>query len=129
MRDIHSSEREFVKLLTGLNTGAIGGLFYAQDHFVHSKVARTLYAGTLSEFAVSLAFCLWAARLLIYVELGMGRILESPQGERLYENTDFWKGLEKYRGRLLFAMSFFFFGIITSIALVLWNLRHLPLQP
>jgi hypothetical protein len=128
--DIHSSEREFIKLLLGLNTGVIGVFFVSQDHLVHSKASRILYAITLLYFAVSLAYCLWAARTLIYVEhTGLGKPLETPQGEPIYENTDFWKSLSRYRRRLNYAMSFFFLGVVSSIALVLWNLRHIKIQP
>src|SRR6266446_3800392 len=113
--DIHSSEREFIKLLLGLNTGVIGVFFVSQDHLVHSKVSRILYAGALLEFAVSLACCLWAARTLIYVEhTGVGKPLETPQGEPIYENTDFWRSLSRYMRRLSYAMLFFFSGVISS---------------
>ncbi len=53
-QDPYRSEREFLKLLIGLDTGAIGALFYAQERLVpkHYDSIVALYGSGLLLFLV-----------------------------------------------------------------------------
>jgi hypothetical protein len=101
--DLFKSETEFLKLLIGLNTGIIAGFFYAQERLVHSRFTAGLYAGALLNFTMSLAVCLYAARVLIRVEHAGGSTLRTSHGEKLYETSDLWKLMTHYPNLWIFS--------------------------
>src|SRR5258708_40032429 len=130
MNEERSSEREFLKLLIGLDTGAIGALFYAQDRLVppqHYKSISALYSSALLLFLISLACGLLSSRLLIDLEYANLRdTLEIPGDDKLYERTTFWKMFKNYNRAFHWSLLFFFSGVLSSVILMLWNVKHHP---
>lgn len=126
MSELHRSEHDFLKLLLGLNTGAIGGLFFAQDRIVpHIKSIAALYATSLFLFLGSTALCLFGMRILINLEhTGLIEMLSDSEGTQLYQRTVFWKLLGKYQDVLNYSMILFFGGVLSTTILMMWNLRH-----
>lgn len=110
--DPHRSEREFLKLIIGLDTGVIGALFYSQERFVQSEWTILFYAGALMAFATSFGLALWASRLLID--------MEKRSDETHHFNIRLW-----YDRTLSYTMTFFGNGALSTIILFLLIFSHL----
>jgi len=127
--DLYKGEWEFLKLFIGLNTALIGGWFLAQDRLIHSRFAMSVYILTLCTFGVSLAFLFAAVRLLVSIEMaGIGKILETPSGEMLFDRTDFWKAMKDYRTFVNCSIFSCGIGLVWVVMLIVYNVvhQHLP---
>jgi hypothetical protein len=124
---VFKAERDFLRLLIILDTAAIGGFFYAQEHLalLHSIPGQVLYSGTLLVFLASLISCVWGTRLLAISEQGEGIFedenIEIPNSKK----HKWWDGLTRYPMVVRYCTWCFCSGVSLSVALFLWNLGQL----
>jgi Mg2+/citrate symporter len=129
MADLFKSEWDFIKLFITLNAGSIAGWFVAEDRLVTSKVTGALFIVAILFFGVSMLLCLLATRILVHLEhTRLGKTITTPEGEKVYENTDFSNLFKRHHEYLNNALFLFFFGYVLAIVLIVLNLRshHLP---
>ncbi|PYT81892.1 MAG: hypothetical protein DMG40_07980 [Acidobacteria bacterium] len=124
---VFKAERGFLKLLISLDTAAIGGFFYAQEHLIilHSIPAQVLYSGTLLVFLSSLISAVWGTRLLAISEqeevIFEDENIEIPNSNK----QNWWDGLTRYPMVVRYCTWCFCSGVSLSVVLFLWNLGQL----